>query len=330
MLVIGQNLGTTVTAALATIGASVPARRTGLAHILFNVVAGIAAFALVPLFLYLVQGARLLPGAEDPTVALAAFHTAFNLLGVLILLPVAPRFAGFVSRLVPERGAALTRNLDPTVAEIPAVGVEAARRTVLGIAAAEIDIASDVIGGPAARAVTTRLEPVRDALARTREFLRHIRTSPSATGVHESHLAVLHALDHLDRLEEALLEPVSPIGEDVAGSRELRSRVVEILGQLGTWFDEDGPSPATDLGALSQEVAEFRRARRLEILGLAASGDEDPDRALERLEGLRWLDRVVYHVWRAVHHLAARETTGTGGRTEIFSDARRPVPTDGP
>lgn len=41
-LVVGQNLGTTVTAVLAAVGASVPARRTALAHILFNLGTGLA------------------------------------------------------------------------------------------------------------------------------------------------------------------------------------------------------------------------------------------------------------------------------------------------
>jgi hypothetical protein len=48
------------------------------------------------------------------------------------------RFARLVTRLVPERGSPYTRHLDPTVAELPAVGIEAARRAVISTAEAEI------------------------------------------------------------------------------------------------------------------------------------------------------------------------------------------------
>jgi phosphate:Na+ symporter len=53
-LVIGQNLGTTVTAVLAAVGASVPARRTALGHILFNALTGLLAFVSVRYLLLLV------------------------------------------------------------------------------------------------------------------------------------------------------------------------------------------------------------------------------------------------------------------------------------
>lgn len=329
MLVIGQNIGTTVTAALATVGASVPAKRTGLAHILFNVVAALAAFALAPLFLYLVQGA-LLPGADDPAVALAGFHTAFNLLGVLILLPVAPRFGALVIRMVPERGASLTRNLDPSVAEIPAVAVEVARRTVLAIASKAVRVATGLLrrmdGGPA----PASLAPAVRALGETRAFLRDVRTSPSSTTEHGRHLAVLHALDHLDRLTEMLEEDTAGRRIQDDGGETLRKELIGLLEHVGQWLEaSDGHSPAEALEARSLQMAEHRKRRRIEILELAASGALDPDEALERLEGLRWLDRLIYHVWRAVHHLAAPGDEQVVDGSEVYGDAAPQTTNDG-
>ncbi|MBA3886586.1 MAG: Na/Pi cotransporter family protein [Acidobacteria bacterium] len=57
-LVIGQNVLTTMTAGLAAIGASVPAKRTALAHILFNVFTGVAAFAVLPVMLRAADAGR--------------------------------------------------------------------------------------------------------------------------------------------------------------------------------------------------------------------------------------------------------------------------------
>lgn len=324
LLVIGQNLGTTVTAALAAAGASIPARRTALAHILFNVVAGTAAFGLAPLFLHLVTVSRALPGADDPAVALAAFHTAFNLVGVILLLPVAGRFAAVVARMVPDRGSPLTRNLDPSVARVPAVAVETARRAVLAIAAEEIRVARSTLrrvdGGPAPPA----LEPVTRGLRDTRGFLAGVRTSADVAAEHHRHLSLLHALDHLDRLDEALREPTSRTRVTGELSPSLDRRVTETLDAVGRWLAEDGPAHLEEVAALSAELAEHRRTRRANILGMAASDGLDPDDALARLEGLRWIDRVVYHIWRAVHHLTPRDAHAPPHGSEAFPEAETP------
>src|SRR5690606_32754333 len=152
LLVIGQNLGTTFTAALASMGGSVPVRRTALAHILFNGGTAVVALAAFPILL---GGALAVAGESDPEIAVALFHTVFNLIGVGLFLPFTPRFAGFIERLVPERGPTLTRHLDPSVAQMPAVALEAARRSATGVLfllfgrAARILLGEDRPGGAA-------------------------------------------------------------------------------------------------------------------------------------------------------------------------------------
>ncbi|HSW27960.1 MAG TPA: Na/Pi symporter [Longimicrobiales bacterium] len=319
-LVIGQNLGTTATAAMAAVGASVPAKRTALAHILFNVVAGVAAFALAPAFLFLVEDARWLPGAEDPAVAVAAFHTIFNVAGVLLLLPVSGRFAAVVTRMVPDRGSPFARNLDTSVAEVPAVGVEVARRAVMEIAAEQMRVAAGVFrrmdGGPPPPSP----DPASQGLREVRSFLGHVRTS-SSSGDHARHLGVLHALDHLDRLDEALREPPGPDRLSGGETGTLRGSAEVVLEEVRAWLEGRGPAPEDRSRSLSQGMARHRRARRLEVLALAASGEVGPEEALERLEALRWLDRVMYHVWRSVHHLAAEGGGGVDHHTEAFAES---------
>jgi phosphate:Na+ symporter len=320
-LVIGQNLGTTVTAVLAAVGASAPAKRTALAHILFNVVAGVVAFALAPAFLHAVEEARWLPGADDPAVAVAAFHTMFNLAGVLLLLPVAGRFADLVTRMVPDRGSPFTRNLDPSVAEVPAVGVEVARRAVVGIAAHEMHVAVAVLQRMAGGPPPPTLDAASLGLQGVRDFLGHVRTSTAVGEEHHRHLALLHVLDHLDRLDEALREPPGPAWLAGGRTEEVRQEVEGVLAQVHAWLEGGGDPPLPAVRDLSTQVATHRKARRLDALALAASGEMGPGDALERLEALRWMDRVVYHVWRSVHHLSHWDGTPADRYTEAFSEA---------
>src|SRR5262249_57138083 len=66
----------------------------------------------------------------DGVTLLAAYHTAYNVVGVAILLPLIDRFTRFVERILPERGSPLTRCLDPAALVTPIAAEEAVRRTV--------------------------------------------------------------------------------------------------------------------------------------------------------------------------------------------------------
>ena len=84
-LVIGQNIGTVATAVLASVGATISAKRTAAVHVIFNVVTAVVAFfGLMPLTLYLVEYRWVV---WDSTVVIAVFHTAFSLVGAMIFMP---------------------------------------------------------------------------------------------------------------------------------------------------------------------------------------------------------------------------------------------------
>jgi len=99
-IVLGENIGTTLTAYLASVGTNVNAKRASRAHTLFNI-AGVfwMAFLFVP-FLKLVD--FVLPGdsSQDPATHLAMFHTLFNLANSLIFIWFIPQMTTIVKKLV--------------------------------------------------------------------------------------------------------------------------------------------------------------------------------------------------------------------------------------
>jgi phosphate:Na+ symporter len=132
-MVIGANIGTTITAVLASIGATSNAKRAAAAHILFNVLAAIVALGLLPILLFAVAALQSwLDIASTPAAALALFHTVFNVLGVLVIWPLAPALARFLQarfRTV-EEDEAQPRYLDQTTLQIPALALDALEREV--------------------------------------------------------------------------------------------------------------------------------------------------------------------------------------------------------
>ncbi|MFU8804554.1 MAG: Na/Pi cotransporter family protein [Bradymonadaceae bacterium] len=304
-LVIGQAVGTTITAAMAAIGASLAAKRTAAAHIAFNVITAILALVLLmPLFL-MAHGAWT---AADHTIAdataIAIFHTFFKVAGVAVLLPMLEPFTRLIYRLVPGTEARYAAGLDRAAASIPAVAIEAAQnanREIFHGILAHIMTGLHKPNELAAHGVD--VDAMRTGLVRCKEFLDHVRTDPEQKVDHARHLNVLHALDHIERLHRGL---------DVPGERfqllkehpEL-ARAREVLGEvLATASRVEGDSSVADaLKTFSDELASVRRRRRHLLLEAAAFGTYPPTELERLLRTLLWCDRLVFHIWRAGYYL---------------------------
>src|SRR5215471_14973883 len=126
-LIIGQNIGTATSSALAALGASSTAKRLALAYILFKLIAAAIALLLFPVTIPLLFRAS---KTIDGVTLLAGYHTAYNVVGVAVLLPLVDRFARFVERILPERGSQLTRSLDKAALVTPLAAEEGVRRAV--------------------------------------------------------------------------------------------------------------------------------------------------------------------------------------------------------
>ncbi len=104
-IILGENVGTTITANLAALGGNVSAKRAARAHFVFNVIGVCWAIALFAPFTRLVE--YLVPGnSSDPLnlpLHLAAFHSLFNIINTALLVGFVPQLARLAERMVKER-----------------------------------------------------------------------------------------------------------------------------------------------------------------------------------------------------------------------------------
>ncbi len=306
-LIIGASIGTTSTSALATIGATTPAKRTALAHILFSVAAGAFAFMIVPVFVWGVRNAEQGLGSPFGAVVLAAFHSGFTLLAALLILPGVKRFSSIVERLVPERGPALTRHLDSSLVEVPEVAIEAVRRTLMDISVEILDEIKRGLRGSAVPSRPDRIDTTLAALRETRRFLATISFSTSGPDQLNARISIIHALDHLNQLAVVVKNNFKPSllnGEQRL--QEPKRAVLEMVETAAASLRRQAPAPERNqLQRLSLGLAEHRRDERAALLEESAHGTVEPGQALHTLDSLRWFDAVGYHTWRATHHLNA-------------------------
>ncbi|MCW8895674.1 Na/Pi symporter [Sulfurimonas sp.] len=94
-LAIGANIGTTVTAIIGSLSSNISGKRLAAAHLIFNASTGLIAIIFIYQLIYMVDFIALKLGIADDnyTIKLAIFHTIFNTLGVLLMLP-------FINKLV--------------------------------------------------------------------------------------------------------------------------------------------------------------------------------------------------------------------------------------
>jgi phosphate:Na+ symporter len=112
-LVLGENIGTTITALLASVGANITAKRAAKAHAIFNLLGVFVIFSIFPYYINFIDW--LIPGnpaltnsAGDFTnvaVHIAAGHTVFNVTATLVFLPFLHQLANFVTRITPDKGS---------------------------------------------------------------------------------------------------------------------------------------------------------------------------------------------------------------------------------
>jgi len=143
-LVLGENIGTTVTSWLATLGATTAARRAAWSHIMFNVIGTIWFVLLFPVMTGLViklvghDPNTMIMNGEEATYpfimrSIALVHSGFNVINALLFLPLAGVLAWIVERLIPDKGKKEIHRLtflDVRTAHSPALGIVQSREQI--------------------------------------------------------------------------------------------------------------------------------------------------------------------------------------------------------
>ncbi len=139
-ILFGDNIGTTITAVFASIGTSVNAKRTAVAHIIFNLSGTIIFMILMPLFIRFVY--FISPkGYELDVISrqIANAHTSFNLINTLIWLPFTWFLAKLVTKIIPDRKDNLIDEnkpiyLDPKIINQPVFAIHMATKELSRVA----------------------------------------------------------------------------------------------------------------------------------------------------------------------------------------------------
>ena len=305
-VVVGAAIGTTLTGALVTIGGTVQAKRTALAHILFNLGSGLVAIVLLPAFLALLRLLNEHAGLEPGAMSLAVFHTLFIAVGVALFMPFVGHFERVIARLLPEQSRDMGRHLDTSALRVPSVALEASQRSLESITHQLVEVQRRFLKGASIEELHGTLELAHEALNEALQFIARLPPLEPAENLHRQRVAQLHAIDHLLRLCNRL--QTAPILADDRDSPEIieaGDRMEALLHLIHEGIDN--PASMEWLGELKQQrkdlsaTADAVRARLLESDQLEGGFA----RALELTDILRFIERSATHLQRVCRYLLA-------------------------
>ena len=196
-LILGDNIGTTVTANLAALGANRRSKQAALAHFLFNIFGTTYMILLfyvpyhgVPIYLYVIDS--ITPGdvfaGENISRHIAMAHTAFNVFNVLLFLPLITPVAKVCEWLIPvSEGKETISLLEPRLLDTPALAIEQTIKTIrhmakeawkMNVEAVEHVFMKGKAGNKRAQELAEREESMDQLQAEATEYLAKLTERP--------------------------------------------------------------------------------------------------------------------------------------------------------
>ncbi|MGN0395249.1 MAG: Na/Pi cotransporter family protein [Coprococcus sp.] len=122
-ILLGDNIGTTITALMASIGQSKNAKRTAVAHSIFNITGSIVFLFLIPVLVRFVQ--FISPKGNEVDVIsrqIANAHTTFNVVCTIIWLPLIPVMVKIVTTIIKGKDKAVISGFEPKYLDEKVIG----------------------------------------------------------------------------------------------------------------------------------------------------------------------------------------------------------------
>ncbi len=300
-VVIGANVGTTSTAALAVIGATANAQRIAAVHVLFNLITGAVALLILSPLLALIEQVRQWLGL-DPSMltSLALFHTLFNIFGVLMLWSFTPALVTWLKQRLRGVEEDLGRPvyLDMNVVATPALAFNAL--------VMELGRMGDFAG-----------KMLRDAFSTERH---------SSVQLHKDNAVMERLADAVDHFSVQMQKSNLPaeISENLPLALRVSRYYQEAAGVAVEMSQVQENLPYLDDAELQSKLDQFR-LECVKLLELADPLSESfaPQQALESLDEL---EKEYARLKATLLHAGSRETIRLRqmvAQLDLFSGVRR-------
>ena len=282
-IVLGANIGTCVTALLASVGANANSKRVALIHFTFNVIGTVFFTAIVwifkdPMIRLLVSA---FPGSDPMSLQMrvSIFHVIFNVTTTCLLLPFTKQLVQYSCAVIRDKNAEKTKHtlkyVDDRLLSMPPVALMQAKKEIdhmLSLVEENIGLSvASIVGNPSKNAVriTENEEVIDFTNGALTNFL--IKLSAHMDGQDEQRIgSYFHVLNDLERIgdhaenfheigQEMLSKKLSFSEAGLADIRKMFDVVLQMLSIAKDAFDTEHPDHLPELTALENQTDEMKR-----------------------------------------------------------------------
>jgi len=343
-LVLGENIGTTITALLASIGSSTTARRAAYAHTLINI---LGVMWITSIFAFYVDGIREVMGHFDlnPDIlkeynddgeivmryvdtgtGIWLTHFGFNFVNMLVFLPLMGLMVKLLERIAPERGIKEKPHLsflDVRMLDTPALGIEQSRNEMLRMA----DIVKQMSGHLRGAIETLKpdeerdkeifhLEEVTDIQQKEIvEFLSHLLSGNVPHHVMDTGRGQIRVADELETIADYMTSELKLIlrmnRNNIEMSDDGRRQVLDLHDHVAEYLDKISEALRKDnVEILEPASVDGRMINRLakdyrnQHLARVESGEVSPLSSLVYMDMLRVYRRMKDHAFNIAEVIA--------------------------
>jgi len=267
-LAIGANVGTTITAILGAMSANEAGKRLAVAHLIFNVVTGAIAIGFIYQLVNLVNGASAMVGiaADDYTLKLAVFHSIFNLIGIVVMLPLLKKLVVWLEKLIPEKKPEVDQPmyLSESSAAFPGTALEAVRLETLRVYEAALRIIVDGLGMKMADVLSSvELKQVVATQTRVHQFDINAMYERHIKGIYSAIVAFISDTAFSRREEQSanlqwLREASTHLVEAVKDTHQLQKNLIYYTGSENRNMHDVYNQVRVQIGLIIRDLEEMR------------------------------------------------------------------------
>ena len=285
-ILFGDNIGTTITALLASIGQSRDAKRTAIAHTCFNISGTIVFSFFIPLFARFVQFVSPKgPEVEVISRQIANAHTTFNVVCTLIWLPLVPLMVKIVCRLVPdhaEHAAAGTKEAEPRYLDLRMVPQpQAALILVSREISRNLDAVKELLSDLSGVLLTGSGKAKKDGTANVQKLFpeEYLRRCMNVQKVQESMISYISELFSRGSLTPEQSEQASGLLALIHCASRVADRCNDIVTKAGTLKTQGKAFSDDATEELGRCFAAMERLylQAIHLLGMGAGEAADPE-----------------------------------------------------
>lgn len=332
-LMLGDNIGTCVTAQVASLTGNANARRTAWGHTLYNVFGVILTWIALPIFMIIVIWAtEYFHTNPDISVYIANSHTIFNLLSAVIFLPITKYYVSFLNKIVRSKAEKVNGKalLNKLLLDKPVASLEAARNELIRgmeILKTMIKDVMELIYNEDTKKIGEISDNEYIINEMQKEFTTYI-VEISKRELTESQSimvpAMISSINNIERSGDRVIEIVSLTNKKIDGRlpfspmaieelKELEKNILDMLDNTIKTLKKRDPKSIMNIKKLENKIDELSETFQKNHLERLNRGLCSIDAGVIYIDIISHLERIADHIYKIAMYT----------KDELFGDKRK-------